>query len=239
MQVSMPEREHVDLEDAEVVDVVLVPLDEAALGHRAVADRHRLGEQLVGQDEAADVLAEVAWHADHLLGQLEDTPEMGVGQVEPGLAPDVVLVDLVAVPAPYRAGEHGRHVFRQAHRLADLADRHARAVVDHRGAQARAVAAVLLVDVLDHLLAPLVLEIDVDVGRLAAFLGDEAVEQQLVLGRIDLGDAEAEAHRRIRRAAAPLAQDRRLLRAGEVDDFLDSQEVGRRSGACRSAPAHA
>jgi hypothetical protein len=30
--------------------------------------------------------------------------------------------------------------------------------------------------VLDHLLAPLVLEIDVDVGRLVAGLGDEALE---------------------------------------------------------------
>ena len=51
------EREHVDLEDAEIVDVVLVPFDEAALGHRAVADRHGLGQQPVGQDEPADVLA--------------------------------------------------------------------------------------------------------------------------------------------------------------------------------------
>ena len=42
-----------------------------------------------------------------------------------------------------------------------------------------AVAAVFLVDVLDHLLAPLVLEIDVDVGRLVALLGDEALEQQV------------------------------------------------------------
>ena len=33
-----------------------------------------------------------------------------------------------------------------------------------------AIAAVALVDILDHFLAPLVLEIDVDVGRLAAVL---------------------------------------------------------------------
>jgi hypothetical protein len=42
--------------------------------------------------------------------------------------------------------------------------------MDHGGAKARAVAAVLLVDVLDHLLAPLVLEVDVDVGGLLALL---------------------------------------------------------------------
>jgi hypothetical protein len=32
---------------------------------------------------------------------------------------------------------------------------------------------------LDHLLAPLMLEIDVDVGRLAPLLGNEALEQQV------------------------------------------------------------
>ncbi len=54
--------------------------------------------------------------------------------------------------------------------------------------------AVGVVDPLDHLLAPLVLEIDIDVRRLAPLLRDEALEQQVVLGRIDRGDAEHEAH---------------------------------------------
>ncbi len=48
--------------------------------------------------------------------------------------------------------------------------------MDHGGADPGAVAAVAFVDVLDHLLAALVLEIDVDVGGLAARLGDEALE---------------------------------------------------------------
>ena len=46
-----------------------------------------------------------------------------------------------------------------------------------------AVAAVAGVDILDHLLAPLVLEIDVDVGRLVALRRDEALEQEIDLGR--------------------------------------------------------
>ena len=50
------------------------------------------------------------------------------------------------------------------------------AVVDDGGAEPGAVAAVAVVDVLDHLLAALVLEVDVDVGRLVARLGDEALE---------------------------------------------------------------
>ena len=77
--------------------------------------------------------------------------------------------------------------------------------MDHGGDDAGAVAPVASVDVLHHLLAPLVLEIDVDVGRLLPLLADEALEQQVDLGRIDRGDAEAVAHSRVGRAAPPLA----------------------------------
>ena len=110
-------------------------------------------------------------------------------------------------PAPDLAGERAGHILGQAERLADLAHRAARAVAaDHRG-QRGMVVAVGLVDPLDHFLAPLMLEIDVDVGRLVAALGDEALEQQLVLDRIDRGDAEHVADHRIGRRAAALAED--------------------------------
>ena len=55
-----PQRQNIDLEDAERVDIVLVPFDETALGHRAVADRHGLGQRALRQDKPADVLRKVA-----------------------------------------------------------------------------------------------------------------------------------------------------------------------------------
>ena len=58
-----------------------------------------------------------------------------------------------------------------------------------------AVAAIAAIDILHHLLAAGVLEIDVDVGRLQPFLGNETLEQKIDLGRIDGGDAEHVAHR--------------------------------------------
>ena len=79
------EREHVDLEDAELLDVVLVPFDEGAVVHRAIADRHGLGQRPLGQDEAADVLRQMARHADHLLGEHHRALEVRIGEVEPGL----------------------------------------------------------------------------------------------------------------------------------------------------------
>ncbi len=71
------------------------------------------------------------------------------------------------------------------------------------------------------------LEIDIDIGRFVAVFGDEAVEQQCMLRWVDRGDAEAEAHRRIGGAAAPLTQDWRIDPARIVDDILDGEEVSR------------
>ena len=53
--------------------------------------------------------------------------------------------------------------------------------------------------------AALMLEVDVDVGRLVALAGNEALEQHLGARRIDFGDAQAVADRRVRRRAASLA----------------------------------
>ena len=160
------ERQHVDLEHAERVDVVLVPLQEGAVRHGAVVDRHGLVEALAGEHEAADVLGEMAREAHQLAGELHRLADRRVGGVEARLA-HPLLGEVVVADAPDQAGQRRRHVLLEAQRLADLADRHARAVVDDGGADGGAVAAVAGVEILDHLLAPLVLEVDVDVGRLA------------------------------------------------------------------------
>src|SRR3954468_10736340 len=91
---------------------------------------------------------------------------------------------------PAALGQPGGDVLGEAHGLADLADGAAGAIADDSGADRRPLAAVAVIEVLDHLLAALVLEVDIDVGRLAPAGRDEALEQQVVLGRIDRGDAE-------------------------------------------------
>ena len=48
--------EAVDLEDAELVNIVLVPFDDGAVIHGRVRDRHHLAERASGDDEAADML---------------------------------------------------------------------------------------------------------------------------------------------------------------------------------------
>ena len=109
----------------------------------------------------------MAREAQQLARQADRLADLRIGGVEPGLD-DMLVGDLAVALAPDQAGEAGRHVLLQAHGLAHLADGHARAVVDDGCADGGALAAVAGVEILDHLLAPLVLEIDVDVGRLAA-----------------------------------------------------------------------
>ena len=69
------------------------------------------------------------------------------------------------------------------------------------------------------------LEIDVDIRRLVALGGNEALEQQIGLGGVDGGDAERVADGGIGRRAAALAED--LLRPGETHDVVDGEEIGR------------
>ena len=85
--------------------------------------------------------------------------------------------------------------------------------------------AVLLIDILDDLFTPLMLEIDVDVRRFVALRGDEALEQQVDLDRVYRRDAQAIADHRIRRRTAALAQDALALR--ELDDVVHRQEIRR------------
>src|SRR4029434_9587970 len=118
---------------------------------------------------------------------------------------DTLRHHFAAIPPPEHAGEAIDLRQVEAERLADVAYGALRTIGDERGGERRAVAAVLRVDVLHHFLAPLVLEVDVDVGRLVALLADEALEQHRHARRIDLGDAECVADGRGRRRSAALA----------------------------------
>src|SRR2546422_3527308 len=78
--------------------------------------------------------------------------------IKPGAA-RLLVCHAVPRPAPKRARERPDRVLREAKDLADVADGAAAAIADDGGGKAGMVAAVAPVDVLDHLLAPLVLEI--------------------------------------------------------------------------------
>ena len=214
--------EDVDLQEAERFEVVLVPLDDAALFHRRVLDRHQLRDRALADDEAARVLREVARKADQLRRELHPQPDDRRFGVEAVLA-QALGRDAPAVE-PVLALRDGLDALQvDAERPADVAQRRARPVADDHGGERGAVPAVLGVDVLDDLFAALVLEVDVDVGRLVALDADEAAEQQRGAARVDLGDVQAVADQRVGGAAAALAED--LLAARPGDDVGHGEEV--------------
>jgi hypothetical protein len=65
------ECQHIDLHEFEAIDVVLVPLDHLAVDHRCRFDRHELVEPIVGQHEAARMLAQMPRRAHELARQIE------------------------------------------------------------------------------------------------------------------------------------------------------------------------
>ena len=216
--------EHIDLQDPERLDIVLVPFDRGAVFHRGPHHDGVFRQLPARDDEAADMGGEVAGEILDLLRNLHRVPDARVC-----IRIEAAFRRKVGEALPARAPDGFRDargdVLRQAHRLADLPDRAAFAEADQRRGQRGAVAAIAGIDVLDHLLPPLMLEIHVDIGRLVARGADEAFEQQIVLVGRDGGDAERVAHRRIRRRAAPLAQNVPRLR--EAHDLMHRQEIGR------------
>ncbi len=216
--------QHVDLHELEGVDVVLVPLDDLPVGHGGGLDRHQVVQPVLGQHEAAGMGAELAREADQLAGDLQGEPQAAVPEVEVERL-GMLLEDAVPGPGRDLGRQRRRHVLGQPHDLADVADGAARAEAHDGGAQGGPVAAVALVDPLDHLLAPLALEVDVDVRRLPALGRDEALEQQPGAHRVDGGDAQHVADGGVGGGSASLAQD--VLRPGVADDAVHGQEVGR------------
>ncbi len=67
------------------------------------------------------------------------------------------------------------------------------------------------------------LEVYIDVRRLVAFATDEPLKQQIDPGRIDRGDLQTIAHRRVRGRAAALTQDAALTR--ETHEIPNRQKI--------------
>ena len=116
------ERQDIDLQNSERVEIVLVPFDDGAVRHRRILDRHQFGQWPAGDYKAADMLRQVTRKASQLGGEVERQAQGAVAGVEPGLA-HPLFGDRVVAPAPDDPGQGRDDIDRQAQRLADLADR--------------------------------------------------------------------------------------------------------------------
>ena len=220
------EAEQIDLDDAHVGAVVLVPLNDDAVGHAGVLERHDFVEASL-----ADTMPPECW--PRCRGRSWICCQRRPNNWMPG--------SWKSMPASRRlrssvsfGSTHSKWFMTFAsrsicggldrQRLPHFARRAASAIGDHVGRHRRAGRPVLRVDVLDDPLAPIAArQVEIDVGPLAALLGQEPLEQQIHPDRIHRGDPQAVAHGAVGGRAAPLHED--VLLPAEVDDVPDDQEV--------------
>src|SRR5690606_10587149 len=116
----------------------------------------------------------------------------------------------------------GKPVYRiegRPHRFANIADGALPVHLCSRGYDPCAVAAIFTVDVLHHLLAPLVFKIHVDIRRFIASVAHKTREQQVKFGGIYGSDTQAVADSRVGGRSAPLTEDVPL--ASETHQIID------------------
>ena len=196
---SQPEQ--VELHQTDCGTVVFVPLQNAPILHPRPFGGTHVGDGTVADHHATGMDTQMSWHAEDLTGQVGDLRWRLVGQTAPG----VLLTGAVA--------ECPGHV----------ADRRAASIGDDVGHLGAVVTPVTPVHVLDGLLTSIGFDVHVDVGWAVAFRGEEPLEKQLVGHRVDVGDPQRVANRRIGRTPPALTQD--VVGLAEVDDVGDHQEV--------------
>ena len=162
--------QYIDLQQVQRVDIVLVPFNEGPVRHGAIVDRHGFIKPVFGQDITADMLRQMARKIEQLSNKGMQPGDVRVVGVKPRLN-QPRLGQVPAKAAPYRSRQTRGDIFGQANGFTNFAHGAARAIVDDRGGNARAVPLKPAIDILHHLFAPLMFEIDVDIGWLIALFG--------------------------------------------------------------------
>ncbi len=189
------EAQEVHLQQADALDLLHRPLGRDFVAGSLV-ERRVLGDRLRGDDDSRGVHRCVPRHALEPAGDAQQLLHLRV----------VLLEILQRLALLERLVE--RHVERRRDQLRDLvhvAERHLEHTADvahdrlglhgaERDDLGDVLAAVLPRDVVDHLAPPPLAEVDVDIGQRHALGIQKALEDQVEVDRIDVGDAQAVRH---------------------------------------------
>ena len=218
--------EEVELNQADGLDIVLVELGDQIVAAGLAVKRTKIGE--IGRGNH---------HAPGMLAGITGQPLQRTGQIDEGAYLLVALIEILEVLAVLQSLFEGDAQLKR-NQLGDPVDeaigvaQHAPDVPHHRlGGHAavgddlrHAVAPVGCGDVVDDLVAAIHAEVDIEVGHGHALGIEEALEQQLELDRIEIGDFQGIGHQRAR-ARATARADRDAMLLGPLDEVGDDQEV--------------
>ncbi|MET3868693.1 hypothetical protein ABIC20_006002 [Methylobacterium radiotolerans] len=224
------EAQEVELHQPRLLDPLHVELGHAHAGLRVSVERDQLLQGPVADHHAGGVGRGVAVQAFQLLGDVDEPTDDRLllhGLLEFGLALD-------RLGEGHRVGRVLRHELGQ---LVDLPVRHledAADIAQHAAGEQRTEGddlpdlplAVALLHVLDHPLAALDAEIDVEIRHRDALGVEEALEQQAEAQRVEVGDQQRPRHQRAGAGAAARAH-RDVVVLGPLDEVRDDQEVAR------------
>ena len=197
----------------------------AALALAQLLQRHVVGQRFLGDDHPGGVGAGMARNAFHAAGRVNQIADGGI------LGVDIFELGVFFQRLGQRHAYGERHQPRHA---VDVAVGHAQRpphVAQGRPRPQRpegddlghVVGAVLGGNVADDLVAAGVLEVQVDIRHLAPLDVEKALENELVLQRVDLGDAQAVQHDAGGGAAAHV--EKNIFLVHEPDDVPDHQEI--------------
>ena len=220
--------EKIELDQARLLDVLHVELGHRHVGARIAVERHQLVERAVADHHAGGVGRGVARQALELLRDVDQALDLLVLARRLGEA----RLEHQRLLEGRRMGRVERHELRDpvdlaighAERAADVAQHRARLQLAEGDDRSDPVGAVLLAHVADHLVAPVLAEVDVEVGHRDPLGVEKALEQEAEAQRIEVGDRERPGHHRAgaRAAARP---DRDAAALGPLDEVGDDQEV--------------
>ena len=195
---------------------------------RVAVERHDLVERLAADDDAGGMGGGVAIEAFHLLGDVEKAGGAFVigGQfAQAGFAGYGVLEahGLGGVEGD-EAGDFVHLAIGHAEHAADIAHGGFGLQLAEGDDLAHPVGAIFAADVIDHLAAAVLAEINVEIGHGDAFGVEEALEEQAPAQRVEIGDGERPGGDGTRtRATAGADGDALSLRP--LDEIGDDEEV--------------
>ena len=221
-----PQAEEVELHQAGRLHVVLVELGHQAVAFLVAVDRREVGQLGRRDHHATGVFTDVTHHAFELARHLPDFRRFFIDLDE--IPEDFfLLVGFFQGHADFE-GDHLRQAIRQAVGLA-LDPRH---VAHHRlgghGTEgddlAHGVAAVLLGHVVDHPVATVHAEVDVEVGHGYPFRVEETFEEQVIFQRVEVGDLLDVGHQGTG-TRTPAGAHGHAIALGPLDKVHHDQEV--------------
>jgi hypothetical protein len=233
--------QEVELHQADLLDVVLVELADRRVAAGLLVERAEVGDLARRDQHAPGVHADVAHHALDTLGQAEQGRHLFLGRLALlQLGRLQAGVDQLGIGLLRHLGQRHMLARRRRDQLGDgihMAEAHAQhpAHVAQRGLGghgaeggdlAHGLAAVALLHVLDHAVAVALAEVHVEVGHGHPLRVQEALEQQVVLQRVQVGDGQHIGHQRAR-TGAPARAHRAAVGLGPLDEVRHDEEVAR------------